>query len=96
MHKTFETGHQMRTKSPILIFLLLAFFPIVGMAVLGLGVWMYIGSIKQGLSIGFIILSSGYAVAVGIFLLILGWLAISDGLVRYKISPEGVYGLFFL
>ncbi len=94
MNKVYKTGHQMGIKSPILIFLLLAFFPIVGMTSLGLGVWMYIGSIKQGLSIGFIILSSGFAVTVGIFILILGWLAISDCLVTYKISLEGVYAKY--
>ena len=94
MNKVYKTGHQMGQIPSIVIFFLLSFFPIVGMAVLGLGIWVCFGSIKQGLSIEFVILSSIYIVSVGIFLLIVGWMMISAGLVKYKISFDGVYAKY--
>lgn len=94
MNKAYETGRQMGPYPPLVSFLVLAFFPIVGIAVLMLGIWVMIEGVKDGLSLVFVILSSVLMIGSGVFCLILGWAFISKGMAEYKICSDGLWAKY--
>lgn len=94
MNKVYETGRQMGPYPPLVIFLVLAFFPIVGIAILMLGIWVMIEGAKEGLSLVFVILSSVLMIGSGVFCLILGWVFISKGMAEYKICSDGLWAKY--
>ncbi len=79
---------------PIVIFLILATFPIVGIALLALDVWLFFAMLGLGESLGFVILWFVFIAGIAIFCLCVGAAFISRGLVRYKICSEGLWAKY--
>lgn len=88
----YETGHQMGQIHPVIIAMMLAFFPLIGVALLGLGVFVsYHGIVMDGYPVLFVFFVAFIPISVIAALLILwGYALIVQGLTKYRFEKEGL------
>lgn len=89
---SYETAHQMGSYSPIVILLLLGFFPIVGISLSALGIIVaYVSIVNDGYPIFAIFVFLVFVMVIAAFFLVLGWAIISEGLARYRFETNGLH-----
>ena len=70
----YETAHQMGSYSPIVILLLLGFFPIVGISLIALGIFTaYVSVVHDGYPFFVAFVFLFFVMVIAAFFLILGW-----------------------
>ena len=87
----FQTGHQMGQYSPVFIFILLSFYPFVGIGLIVLGGYSaYTAIVYDGYSPCVTLILCSFIWIIALFFLILGWVTISDGLSQYWFEEKGL------
>lgn len=91
VHPIYETSHQMGDYPRIVIILMLGFCPVVGIGLIGLGIYTaFIGSI-EGYPTWIILMFLLFVMSIAAFVLSLGWAFISGGLARYRFEADGLW-----
>lgn len=87
----YKTSHQMGSYSPIIILLLLGFFPVLAVGLLILGIYTaYVSIIYDGYPIELIFPLVSIIIALATFFLLIGLAFISSGLARYCFKIDGL------
>lgn len=87
----YETLHQMGCYSKFVIFLLLGFFPFLGIGLIVLGIYTsYVSIVDDGYPVLVIFVFLLLVIGVSVFFLMLGWAFISAGLASYHFAANGL------
>ena len=86
----FEVKGQLSCYPKVVILILLGFFPVLGLGVFCLAIWLFILDIKES-SFSYIILIAIFALIIlSVFFILLGYTFICRGLAQYRICSDGL------
>lgn len=88
----YETTHQMGDIPCIAIILLLAFFPFLGVLIIGIAVYVfYVSVTEDGYSVVLVFTCLSPIVIIGLNCIFLGWAFIQSGLSKFRFQADGIY-----
>lgn len=88
----YETTHQMGNIPSMVIILLLAFFPVLGVLMIGTAVYVfYISVAVDGYSVGLVFTCIFPVIVLGLICILLGWAFIQGGLSKFRFQADGIY-----